>query len=184
MDVEAPGDGTRPKVLIVEDDRALREVLSLFIAPLGYAIEVADDFDSALVTARAWRPDHVVLDLRIPGGGGLALIRPLREINPGVRVVLWTAYPSIASSVEAIKLGADEYLAKPATPEQVLAAFTPSEPAKRPSEGSIRSLQRARSDYIQMVLSSCGGSVAEAARQLGIHRQSLQRMLKKVPPET
>jgi two-component system response regulator RegA len=179
--------GTRPKLLIIEDDPRVSEYLFRFIATLGYEIQIADDYDAALEKAQARPPDHVLLDVRIPGGSGLSLIRPLRDINPKMRIVLCTAYPSIATSVAAIKLGADDYLAKPVTPEQILAAFAREEPEEAeltPSEGKILSLARARWEYINMVLANCDGNVAAAARHLGIHRQSLQRMLKKLPPST
>jgi two-component system response regulator RegA len=182
------GGGTRPKLLIIEDDPRVSEYMFRFIATLGYEIQIADDYDAALEKAQARPPDHVLLDVRIPGGSGLSLIRPLRDQNPNVRIVLCTAYPSIATSVAAIKLGADDYLAKPVTPEQLLAAFKREEPEEQPgltpSEGKMLSLARARWEYINLVLANCEGNVAAAARHLGIHRQSLQRMLKKLPPST
>ena len=182
------GGGTRPKLLIIEDDARVSEYLFRFIATLGYDIQIADDYDGALEKAQARPPDHVLLDVRIPGGSGLSLIRPLRDQNPRMRIVLCTAYPSIATSVAAIKLGADDYLAKPVMPEQILAAFKREEPEEgtdlTPSEGKMLSLARARWEYINLVLSNCDGNVAAAARHLGIHRQSLQRMLKKLPPST
>jgi two-component system response regulator RegA len=181
---------TRPRLLIIEDDRRVSEYLFRFIATLGYSIDVAETYDSALEKAQARPPDHVLLDVRIPGGSGLSLIRPLRDTNPRMRIVLCTAYPSIATSVAAIKLGADDYLPKPVTPEQLLAAFQQGPPdesvstEQTPSEGKILSLARARWEYINMVLANCDGNVAAAARHLGIHRQSLQRMLKKLPPSS
>jgi two-component system, response regulator RegA len=180
--------GARPKLLIIEDDARVSEYLFRFIATLGYEIQIADHFDAALEKAQARPPDHVLLDVRIPGGSGLSLIRPLRDVNPKMRIVLCTAYPSIATSVAAMKLGADDYLPKPVTPEQILAAFGGEDPGdspeRTPSEGRILSLARSRWEYINMVLANCDGNVAAAARQLGIHRQSLQRMLKKLPPST
>ena len=179
----ASSESSRPTVLIVEDDPRVSEYLFRFIATLGYAIDVADTYDMALEKAEARPPDRAVLDARIPGGSGLSLIRPFRSLNPRMRIVLCTAYPSIASTVEAMKLGADDYLAKPATPEQILAAFARAKTDDGPeSEGKMLSLARARWEYINMVLSNCDGNVAAAARHLGIHRQSLQRMLKKLPP--
>ena len=187
---DTQSDGPRPKLLIIEDDRRVSEYLFRFIATLGYSIDVAETYDSALQKAQTNPPDHVLLDVRIPGGNGISLIRPLRDTNPNMRIVLCTAYPSIANSVEAMKLGADDYLTKPVTPEQIMAAFAratpPSEPPAdpTPSEGKILSLARARWEYINMVLANCDGNVAAAARHLGIHRQSLQRMLKKLPPSS
>jgi two-component system response regulator RegA len=164
------------------------EYLFRFIATLGYTIDIAESYDSALEKAQAHPPDRVILDVRIPGGSGLSLIKPLREANPNMRILLCTAYPSIATSVAAIKLGADDYLPKPVLPEQLLAAFKYEEvdesADQTPSEGKILTLARARWEYINMVLANCDGNVAAAARHLGIHRQSLQRMLKKLPPST
>ncbi len=179
----ASSRSSRPSLLIVEDDARVSEYLFRFIATLGYAIDVADTYDRALEKAEASPPDHALLDARIPGGNGLSLVRPFRALNPRMRIVLCTAYPSIANTVEAIKLGADDYLTKPVTPEQIMAAFARRGSSEAPeSEGKILSLARARWEYINMVLANSDGNIAVAARHLGIHRQSLQRMLKKLPP--
>jgi two-component system response regulator RegA len=183
----------RRSLLIVEDDRRLAEYLFRIIAPLGFRIDVAESFEQAVNKARLRPPDHALVDARIPGGSGVNLIKPLRDFNPNMRIVLCTGYPSIASTVQAMRLGAVDYLVKPVSVEQVLAAFggemPPAEETNgdaaseaRASEAKMLSLARARWEYIHMVLANCEGNVAAAARHLGIHRQSLQRMLKKCPP--
>jgi two-component system response regulator RegA len=190
--IESEGDvgprwegATPPTLLIVDGDQRLSEYLFRFIETLGYAIDVAHTYDTALEKAQARPPDHALLEARIPGGNGLSLIRPFRDLNPSMRIVLCTAYPSIANTVEAIKLGADDYLPKPVTPVQILSAFEREKlGAEHEPPGQILSLARARWEYINMVLANCDGNVAAAARHLGIHRQSLQRMLKKLPPNS
>ncbi len=181
---------TRPTLLIVEDDRRVGEYLFRMISTLGYRIDIAESFESALSKAHKNPPDNAIVDERIPGGHGTSLIRPFRDLNTNMRIFLCTAYPSIAHTVEAMRLGATDYLSKPITPEQLSAAFAPnaapsaSEDELTPTtkERRMFSLARARWEYINMVLNNCDGNVASAARHLGIHRQSLQRMLKKVPP--
>jgi two-component system response regulator RegA len=177
----------RPHLLLVEEDERLTQYLFGLLTGLGYVVNVARTFQEALETARARPPAQALVDARPPGGSGIALVRALKEMHPTTRVVFCTAYPSIANTVEVMRLGADDYLSKPITPEQLATTFGRassndggSHPP--PSEGRILSLARARWEYINRVLAECNGNVAAAARRLGIHRQSLQRMLRKHPP--
>ena len=185
-----------PVWLIVQDDASESERLVRFIATADGttrgpdAIDVATSYEAALLKAQVRPPDHVIIDARIRGGSGLTLIRPLRALNPHMRIVFCTAYPSIANSVQAMRLGADDYLTKPVTNEQILAAFgdrsdregSRPDVSRASEKGKLLSLARARWEYINMVLTHCDGNVAASARHLGIHRQSLQRMLKRPPP--
>src|SRR5262249_33066114 len=124
-------------------------------------------------------------DLRMPGGSGLELVRDLLAVDPGTRIVVLTGYGSIATAVEAVRLGAAYYLPKPADAEEILAAFKKgSEPPLTdvPTDYAPPSLARAEYEHIQRVLADCGGNVSEAARRLKIHRRSLQRKIQKNPP--
>ena len=122
-----------------------------------------------------------VLDLRMPGGGGLELLKELRRQDPSTRVLMLTGYGSISTAVEAVREGAVGYLPKPADADEILAALNGTNTAKQ-SGVETPSLARAEWEHIQRVLTDCGGNISEAARRLGIHRRSLQRKLHKYPP--
>jgi two-component system response regulator RegA len=124
-----------------------------------------------------------VVDLRMPGGSGLDLVRDLRRVSPRVRVIVLTGYGSIATAVEAIRRGAENYLPKPADADDILTAL--SRGGSQPEDGASEapSLARAEWEHIHRVLADCDGNISEAARRLGIHRRSLQRKLQKYAPK-
>lgn len=174
---------TRPKLLVVDDDEAFRESMELEFTELGYQVVLAEDHRSALGLAAVHRPAFAVIDLRLGGERGLEVLADLVERLPGIRAVMLTGYSSIATSVEAMKLGAHHYLMKPADPDAIHAALqsdkgdpTVAIPEQPPS------LARHEREYIEAVLAATGGNISEAARRLGLHRQSLQRKLRKYPP--
>jgi two-component system response regulator RegA len=173
-------------VLLVDDDHALRERLARAFRDRGLETFTAAGFDDAVSIAAEHHPDLAVVDLRMPGRTGLELLRALREIDPAIRVVVLTGYGSIATAIEATRLGAAYYLPKPADAEDILAAFGRADP---PSEvvadvATAPSLARAEWEHIQRVLTDCDNNVSEAARRLGVHRRSLQRKLQKYPPRS
>lgn len=171
------------QLLIVEDDAALRSVLSRAMERRGFAVRVAEDAEQALAAARALVPTHAVVDLRLPGASGLTVIPLLRELDAGMRIVVLTGYASIATAVEAIKLGATHYLAKPVDADQIVAAFGESggnaaaEVASRPL-----SVDRLEWEHIQKVFGENARNVSATARSLGMHRRTLQRKLSKRAP--
>jgi two-component system response regulator RegA len=172
-------------ILIVDDDRALRERLSQALRDRGLRVRSASSGTEALALAKSSAPDLAVIDLRMPDGSGLDLVRDLRALCPGTRVLVLTGYGSIATAIEAIRIGAANYLPKPADADDILAAFeigtsAPAESADTPA--CAPSLARVEWEHIQRVLADCGGNISEAARRLGIHRRSLQRKLQKYPP--
>jgi len=174
----------QPTMLVVDDDDVFRERLARAIASRGYAVRSARDAEEARVFAIEESPELALVDLRIPGASGLSLVRTLLEIDPHTRVVVLTGYGSIATAVEAVRLGAVHYLQKPADVDEILAAFHrdagPGAPAPDlPTQ--VPSLARAEWEHIHRVLTDCGGNVSHAARLLGIHRRSLQRKLSKLP---
>jgi two-component system, response regulator RegA len=172
-------------LLVVDDDRVLRERLARALRDRGLEVRTAASFDEAVACARERVPARAVVDLRMPGRSGLDLVRELREMSPEIEIVVLTGYGSIATAVEAMRLGAVHYLPKPADAEDVLAAFdrTPAAAAD-PPEATAPSLARAEWEHINRVLADCGGNVSEAARRLGLHRRSLQRKLSKFPPRS
>jgi two-component system response regulator RegA len=174
----------RARLLIVEDEAALRSVITRAATRLELDVMSAGDYETAIGIAERYALDYVLLDVHLPGGSGFDLLPFIRERNPEARIVLCTAYASIAAAVGAVRGGACDYLCKPATTDQMLAALGLSlGPQADPMDGvSPLTLARARWEHIHRVLRECGGNISTAARSLGIQRQSLQRMLKKNPP--
>ena len=170
-------------ILLVDDDEVFRERLARALRGRGYEVATATDHDGALAAAGARTPDYAVVDLRMPGLSGLALIAPLHALAPGARIVVLTGYGSITSAVEALRAGAHDYLSKPVDADQVIAALT-GEPAPRAEEGQPPSptLARAEWEHIQRILADTNQNISEAARRLGITRRTLQLKLKKYPP--
>jgi two-component system response regulator RegA len=171
-------------LLLVDDDDAFRSRLARALEDRGLRVRQAPDGASALAAAHDESPELAVVDLRMPGLDGLEVVRGLKEIDSTTQVVVLTGYGSIATALEAVRLGAVHYLAKPADADEVLAAFARGEAADA-GEGReapvVPSLARVEWEHIQRVLTDCGGNVSQAARLLGIHRRSLQRKLAKFP---
>lgn len=173
----------RQQLLIVEDDAALRGVLARAMERRGYAVRVAEDAESALDSARAQVPTHAIVDLRLPGASGLTVVPALRALDAAMRIVVLTGYASIATAVEAIKLGATHYLAKPVDADQIVAAFGEIEGnATTAVPQKPLSVDRLEWEHIQKVLGEHAGNISATARSLGMHRRTLQRKLAKRAP--
>jgi len=143
---------------------------------------VAHDVPSGLAMATDDPPEYAVIDLKMPGPSGLELVQKLKQLDENTRIVMLTGYASIATAVEAIKLGATHYLAKPADADEILAAFHRTEgDAALPVGSKPLSVARLEWEHIQKVLSECQGNISETARRLGMHRRTLQRKLGKRP---
>ena len=171
-------------ILLVDDDEVFRERLARALRDRGYDVATAADHDGALQAASERKPDFAIVDLRMPGLSGLALIGPLLALSPGARIVVLTGYGSITSAVEALRLGAHDYLSKPVDAEQIIGALTgeaarPAETAPAPSP----TLARAEWEHIQRILADTHHNISETARRLGITRRTLQLKLKKYPPQ-
>jgi two-component system, response regulator RegA len=166
-------------IMIVDDDRPFCAALAGALRRRGHQTIIAHDYDEALSEAEAWTPDRAVIDLRMPGRGGLELVASLRERLPALRMIVLTGYGSIATAVEAIKIGAVHYLTKPAEVEEILAAFDRTEPVllDTPVPTKATPLDELEWEHLQRVLTDCQGNISEAARRLGMHRRSLQRKL-------
>lgn len=138
--------------------------------------------EEALAALAEHGPEWAIVDLRMPGMTGLRLVEALLEEEPHLRVVVLTAYGSIATALEAVRRGAVDYLQKPADVEEILHAFRRDEAGARPEPPiEVPSLARAEWEHINRVLEECGGSVRRAASLLGMHRRTLQRKLAKYP---
>jgi two-component system response regulator RegA len=171
-------------ILVVDDDDRFRERLVRALAERGHEAQGARNVEEARRLANAESPEWAIVDLRMPGASGMELVRDLLAIDPATRVVVLTGYGSIATAVEAVKLGAVDYLTKPADADQILAALEGTTRRSGDAVGEpaeIPSLARVEWEHIQRALTDCGGNVTQAARALGIHRRSLQRKLSKFP---
>ena len=180
---EVTAHNGRPRLLLIDDDDAFRESMELEFADRGYAVFGARNHREALQLAATHRPEYAVIDLRLGGERGLEVLRDLRERLPQLKAVILTGYASIATAVEAIKLGAVNYLVKPTEIDDIDAALHQVAPDSTvDAADSPPSLALHEREYIEHVLASTGGNISEAARRLGLHRQSLQRKLRKYPP--
>jgi two-component system response regulator RegA len=175
----------RPSLLVVDDDPVFARTLADALERRGYSVRVANDYESALAAATPSPPQYAVLDLRLPDGSGLSLVKHLRSLAPDIRMVMLTGYGSIATTVDAIKLGACYYLTKPANADEVLAALHRDEPdfadTEPPPADAVPSVYRVEWEHIHRVLAQQNGNISESARVLGIHRRTLQRKLGKHP---
>lgn len=168
------------RYLLVDDDETFRGRLARALRERGLEVAEAGDGATALDIARQGGQSRAVVDMRMPGMQGLEVVRELRALDPPLDVVVLTGYGSIATAVEAMRLGAHNYLTKPADADEILCAFD-AEPAAPPEPSEVPSLARAEWEHINRVLADCGGNVSQAARLLGLHRRSLQRKLAKYP---
>jgi two-component system response regulator RegA len=171
-------------VLVVDDDRRFAETLARALERRGWTARVAHDVDGALAAARKQSVGAAIVDLRLGEEDGLGLIEPLLAIGPRMRIVVLTGYASIATAVRAIKLGADDYLAKPVTASAVADALlrgSKSSAASPSPAAEPMSPRRLEWEHIHRVLAEHAGNVSATARTLKMHRRTLQRKLAKRP---
>ena len=174
------------KGLLVDDDELYARTLQRSLARKGIETEIALDAASALARAREYQPDFALVDLKLGADSGLTLIEPLRALRADMQILLVTGYASVATAVESIKRGADDYLPKPATVPTILRALgleTPATPLEDAdaAEDTMTPLSRLEWEHIQQALAETEGNISAAARLLGMHRRSLQRKLAKRP---
>lgn len=172
-------------MLIVDDDEVFRPRLARAFESRGFDVWHTSDPGRAEDLVKEYDPEFAVVDLRISNEtNGLEVLKQLLQISPHLRAIILTGYGSIATAVDAVKLGAVSYLTKPADADDILHALTHQEPISGDvSYEEAPSLARAEWEHINRVLSDCGGNISQAARILGIHRRSLQRKLAKHPPQ-
>ncbi len=172
----------RPSLLLVDDDESFCAVMALALESRGMAVRVAHNVPQAMDIAAADPPEYAVVDLKMPGPSGLELVKGLKALDAHTRIVVFTGYASIATAVEAVKLGATHYLAKPADADDVIAALHRDEGDVNAAIGpKPLSVERLEWEHIQRVLNECGGNISETARRLRMHRRTLQRKLTKRP---
>jgi two-component system, response regulator RegA len=169
-------------LLIVDDDEAFRTRLVRAMNSRGFVASAAGNHDDAITAARFETPEYALVDLKLPGRSGLDVVRDLKALDATTRVVVLTGYGSIATAVQAVKLGAASYLTKPVDADQIVAALEERESdSTGEAPAAVQTLARVEWEHIQRVLTDCEGNVSQAARLLGIHRRSLQRKLLKDP---
>ena len=170
-------------VLLVDDDEVFCDVLGRALIRRGYEVMTAYSVNEAEQLLKSNVPDYAIVDLRMPGASGLELVEHMGKIIPSIKTVVLTSYASIATAVEAIKLGAVHYLTKPADADEIVAALNRDNVgnSQTPVPQRTLSVERLEWEHLQKVLASCDGNISEAARQLGMHRRTLQRKLQKKP---
>jgi two-component system, response regulator RegA len=170
-------------VMLIDDDEVYRLRLAKAFRDRRFAVVDFADADSALARARTEPPEIAIVDLRMPGLSGLDAVRTLKNIEPATRVLVLTGYGSIATALEAVRLGAVHYLTKPATLDEIIKSLGGGEmPAGADEEEvTVPSLARVEWEHINRVVTECNGNVSRAARLLHMHRRSLQRKLAKYP---
>jgi len=174
-------------VLVVDDDSILRERLARSFSRRGFEAFSTGSYDEALSVIERDRIDLAVIDLQMPGESGLVVLRDLMAAQPDALAVILSGYGSIATAIDAVRLGAVDFVQKPADVDQLIEAFAHAleqhDPlADRDAHYDPPSLARAEWEHIQRVLHDCGGNVTKAAKLLGLHRRTLQRKLQKYPP--
>jgi two-component system response regulator RegA len=169
-------------LLIVDDDRPFLTRLARAMELRGFVVETAESVEEALAKAKATPPAYAVVDMRLGDGNGLDVVSAIREKRAEARAVILTGYGNIATAVTAVKLGAIDYLAKPADADDVYAALTSTTGEKVAPPENPMSADRVRWEHIQRVYEMCDRNVSETARRLNMHRRTLQRILAKRAP--
>ena len=182
MPSDMPDLGPDPSLLLVDDDSAFVNRLAKAMEKRGFQPEVAESVAAGTAIATARPPAYAVVDLRLEDGNGLDVVEVLREKRPDARIVVLTGYGAIATAVAAVKIGATDYLAKPADATDVTNALLATGEELPPPPENPMSADRVRWEHIQRVYELCDRNVSETARRLSMHRRTLQRILAKRSP--
>ena len=172
----------KPTLLLVDDDAEFLSVLAPAMAKRGFLVTTANSAESAFELAQQDAPEYAVVDLKMSGNSGLVLVRQLTSLQAGTHIVVLTGFASITTAIEAIKLGATHYLAKPVDADEIVAAF-----GKKIGDTDVElsvnplSIDRLEWEHIQRVLTEHDGNISATARSLNMHRRTLQRKLNKNP---
>jgi two-component system, response regulator RegA len=175
--------GADNSLLILDDDEPFLRRLGRAMEKRGFAVMPAGSVAEGRARVADAPPAFAVVDLRLQDGNGLDLVEYIRGIRPDARVVVLTGYGAIASAVAAVKIGATDYLSKPADANDITAALLTPGADKPPPPENPMSADRVRWEHIQRVYELCGRNVSETARRLNMHRRTLQRILAKRSPK-
>ncbi len=172
----------KPNLLLVDDDETFCSVLKPALEKRNFQVAVANDIKSGLILAEQSEPEYAVIDLRIGHDSGLEMVKKLISLDDNTQIIILTGFASIATAVEAIKLGAIHYLTKPANADEIVNALYKNE-----GDSSVQinqnplSVKRLEWEHLQKVLMQHDGNISAAARALNMHRRTLQRKLDKHP---
>ena len=174
--------GDDNSLLVLDDDAPFRQRLARAMEKRGFAPVMAESVAEGLAIVRSNPPAYAVIDLRLEDGNGLDVVEALRELRPDCKAIVLTGYGAIATAVAAVKIGATDYLSKPADADDVENALLSRDGDKPPPPENPMSADRVRWEHIQRVFELCDRNVSETARRLNMHRRTLQRILAKRSP--
>jgi two-component system response regulator RegA len=183
MQAGAAASPSENTVLIVDDDKPFANRLSRAMESRGFDVRVAETVQDGLAMIKSAPPNYAVVDMRLGDGNGLDVIALLKSLKPDARAIVLAGYGNIATAVTAVKLGAVDYLAKPADADDIFAALIASPGQKPEPPENPMSADRVRWEHIQRVYELCDRNVSETARRLNMHRRTLQRILAKRAPK-
>ena len=182
MSLDMTNIGPDKSLLLVDDDEPFLRRLAKAMEKRGFDVETADSVAAGSAIATARPPAYAVIDLRLEDGNGLAVVEVLRESRADARIVVLTGYGAIATAVAAVKIGATDYMSKPADANDITNALLAKTDDKPPPPENPMSADRVRWEHIQRVFELCDRNVSETARRLNMHRRTLQRILAKRSP--
>ncbi|RCS24898.1 DNA-binding response regulator [Phyllobacterium salinisoli] len=174
--------GSDPSLLLVDDDKPFLQRLARAMESRGFQVTTAESVEEGIAAVRTSAPAYAVVDMRLADGNGLDIIEAIRSRREDTRAIVLTGYGNIATAVNAVKLGAIDYLSKPADADEVFAALTRRVGEKVAPPENPMSADRVRWEHIQRVYEMCDRNVSETARRLNMHRRTLQRILAKRAP--
>jgi two-component system response regulator RegA len=174
---------TQNTLLIVDDDKPFATRLCRAMEARGFDVRVAESVQDGLTMIQMLPPTYAVVDMRLEDGNGLDVIALLKSLKPEARAIVLTGYGNIATAVTAVKLGAVDYLAKPADADDIYHALVAGPNQKAEPPENPMSADRVRWEHIQRVYELCERNVSETARRLNMHRRTLQRILAKRAPK-
>jgi two-component system response regulator RegA len=177
-----PVPGER-SLLIVEDDKSFLQRLARAMEGRGFVVATAESVADGLLQVEKAAPAYAVVDMRLGDGNGLDVISAMKKRRPEARAIILTGYGNIATAVNAVKLGAVDYLAKPVDADDVAAALLALDYRRIEPPENPMSADRVRWEHIQRIYELCGRNVSETARRLNMHRRTLQRILAKRAPK-
>ncbi|KQS71931.1 two-component system response regulator [Rhizobium sp. Leaf371] len=175
--------GLDPSLLIVDDDGPFVRRLARAMEQRGFMVAIAESVADGIAQAKRHPPKYAVVDLRLGDGSGLDVIEAIRSCRDDTRIIMLTGYGNIATAVNAVKLGAVDYLSKPADADEVYNALIQNDGDKAELPENPMSADRVRWEHIQRVFEICERNVSETARRLNMHRRTLQRILAKRAPK-
>src|SRR6266566_2876775 len=183
MSERRPALPAERSLLIVEDDKAFLQRLARAMESRGFSVSTAESVADGLMQLETASPAFAVVDMRLADGNGLDVISALKRRRPDARGIILTGYGNIATAVNAVKMGAVDYLAKPVDADDVVAALLAHDGATAEPPEHPMSADRVRWEHIQRIYELCGRNVSETARRLNMHRRTLQRILAKRAPK-